>query len=656
VSFLRPVAMAKVAVVGLKDDRDRILSILYDLGVAQVEPVGKEALQVLEPERASDLQRTVGDQLVRFRGLKSALPPTPVPQPRRFDELAAVLAEAHVVPVDDEVGALKREEDALLTRRKSLTDDLDLFERFRFYPERLEVLTARSVLAFFGEAPADVFARLRSETPALSEAMFLESSVGANVRFILAVRAEQAEAVSRLAQQRGVTLVAAPRYSGTISEVLPTVTAELATVDGRLAQIRARLAEISAQWYPHVASIEEALSIESRKLDIYTKLAAGRSTFTLEAWIPRRRMAEVERLLVGATQGRALVYELETHEEPPTLMDNPPGVRRFEFFIRFYSLPTASEFDPTFVFAVVFPIFFGLMLGDWGYGLTILGISLWMIAGFPGGHHVPSFLRSFLKRIMGPSSMRSLAYALVPGCLVAIGVGLVFNEFFGYHLLPTPFIDPASKAGASQLLLLTGYVGLAMVSFGFLLGAIKEYYHHHLLGAMGKVGGILFAFGVAFLGLGVIRHTFTFSPLTAVNALIFGVLVAGGILMPVGLGAQEGGLGLLEVVSHVLSYTRLVGILLASVILTVVAFTVAGLLYPAHGVAGFIAGAVIIIVIEMFNIILGVFEPGIQGARLIFVEYFSKFYSGNGKEFRPFGSSRRHTSPSPAAAAPPARS
>ena len=56
-----------------------------------------------------------------------------------------------------------------------------------------------------------------------------------------------------------------------------------------------------------------------------------------------------------------------------------------------------------------------------------------------------------------------------------------------------------------------------------------------------------------------------------------------------------------------------------------------------------VAGALILLVGQIFNLILAVFEPGIQGARLIFVENFSKFYSGNGKVFRPFGSARTHT-------------
>ncbi|HEY6237978.1 MAG TPA: hypothetical protein VIZ68_02175, partial [Thermoplasmata archaeon] len=70
--FLRPTRMVKVGLVGLKDDREAILSVLHDLGVVQVETIQKEALRYLEPERASDTQRSVGDQVVRFRGLRAA--------------------------------------------------------------------------------------------------------------------------------------------------------------------------------------------------------------------------------------------------------------------------------------------------------------------------------------------------------------------------------------------------------------------------------------------------------------------------------------------------------------------------------------------------------------------------------------------------------
>ena len=668
-SFLRPVKMVKVGLAGLKDDREVLLGVLHDLNVAQVEPISKETLEHVQPERGSDLQRTVGDLLIRFRGLKTALPKTTVGSPRSFANLEEVLEAAKSVTVDEEVGTLKREEDRLLTERKQISDEVVLLERHPYYEGRLEYLSGPHVVTFMGEAPPELFERLRSELP--PDAHLLTGSVGDAVAFLTVVPTRDAETVGRLAQKLHVTLTAAPRLTGTRTEALAELTRRRQEIDRRLDEIRTQLTEISRRWAPTVLAIEEALSIENRKLEVYSKLGAGQRTFVLEGWIPRRERAALEMIVNDVTSGRAFVYDLPTSEEPPTLMENPPGVRWFEFFIRFYSLPQATEWDPTWVFAVVFPIFFGFMLGDWGYGLVILGISLWMIAGFPGSRHLPSFLRTFPKKIMGPAGMRSLAYTLVPACLAAIVAGVIFNEFFGAHVLPTPSVEPISKAGATLLLLLAGYIGLAMVTFGFLLGTIKEYVHHHTRGVLAKVGGIAFAWGIALTGLGLIRHQEVFPAFSAiranagaafgswaqsapVNTVAFTAALVGLVLMLGSEGLRTGLLGLIEIVSHILSYTRLVGILLASVVLTLVGFKVAGGLQATYGVGGLLAGAAIVVIIQLFNIILGVFEPGIQGARLIFVENFSKYFSGNGKAFRPFGSRRSHTLAQPRPPPPPA--
>ena len=81
--FLRPVRMAKVGVIGLKTDRETILSVLHDQGVIQVEPLRKETLAIFPAEATPELQRQVADQLLRIRGIKSALPPTAPAAPRR---------------------------------------------------------------------------------------------------------------------------------------------------------------------------------------------------------------------------------------------------------------------------------------------------------------------------------------------------------------------------------------------------------------------------------------------------------------------------------------------------------------------------------------------------------------------------------------------
>ena len=105
----------------------------------------------------------------------------------------------------------------------------------------------------------------------------------------------------------------------------------------------------------------------------------------------------------------------------------------------------------------------------------------------------------------------------------------------------------------------------------------------------------------------------------------------------------------IDALSHILSYTRLVGILLASVILALVANGIAvgsdsrsGLIFSGTAF-GVVFGLLILLMVQVFNVVLGVFEPGIQGARLIFVEHFSKFYTGNGRPFTPFATARRAT-------------
>jgi len=104
-------------------------------------------------------------------------------------------------------------------------------------------------------------------------------------------------------------------------------------------------------------------------------------------------------------------------------------------------------------------------------------------------------------------------------------------------------------------------------------------------------------------------------------------------------------LALMEVatiISHILSYSSLFVFLLASVIL---AHTIDYVFLKSIniGLPLVILGTMILFIGHMFNIVIGVFEPGIQGARLIYVEYFSKFYRGNGRAFKPFGSLRRFT-------------
>ncbi len=665
--FLRPVAMEKIGLLGLKADREKVVGILHDAGVVQIEPIRKEAAALLTTDSAGDAQRKVSEQLLRFRTLKSALPPRPVRRRPAYPDRATILAAAAQVPIDEEVTALRTEEDRLLTERKTLEETIELLGRHRYYTEPLGLLRTHHLLAFFGEADPAAYATLRAEVRNIAESAFVPQVGVGEVRFLLAVPTGAGETLGRLAQQAGVKLTAVPHLPGPIAEELPAAVRRRQEVDERIGAIKVRLGQISDQWFPTVAGLEEAFTIENRKFEAWGRMGTGDLSFEVEGWVPRRSLGAVQQALTQGVGDRYYLYEIPTHEEPPTLMDNPPGIRWFEFFIRFYAIPRGTEFDPTWIFALAFPIFFGFMIGDVGFALIILLFSLWMIAGFPGRNGIPKFLKGIPTMIMGPSSMRSLAYTLVPGCLIGMALGVIYNSWLGFSLpFYTALFDPIKQVG--ELLLIAGYIGLAMVSLGFLLGMAKATFHHNRGEFMARLGGLVLAWSLAILGLAVLRSTASIQFFTnlviafhghPVPAFTYdGIVTAGailGIFLAVGLIIRgeglQGVMGLPEVLSHILSYTRLIGILLSAVVLSLIViigfhgFVANAVAASSIAIAiGWYIGACVILLMGLgFVLILSVFEPGIQGARLIFVEHFSKFYEGNGRPFAPFRTGRVYT-------------
>jgi V/A-type H+-transporting ATPase subunit I len=196
-----------------------------------------------------------------------------------------------------------------------------------------------------------------------------------------------------------------------------------------------------------------------------------------------------------------------------------------------------------------------------------------------------------------------------------------------------------------KLLLFTGYIGLGMVSFGLVLGFINEYYRRHRAGMVSRIGWILVSWGFAILGLALIHHDLAFNFSTSPQTPISIAMIIAGVGTVIATEKATGAIEVLSIISHILSYTRILGILLASVILS----EVIDLIFM-KGVEKSpllaIVGIIILVLGQLFNLVIAIFEPGIQGARLLYVEFFSKFYKGNGHYFHPFSSRRNHTIPS----------
>ena len=635
--MLKPVKMVKIRVIGLNTYKNIIIDDMHDLNVIQIENTDQEVAKIFNIQISNSKYKMLADNLSKFKGFLSILPERPVKEKKYFSSQEELLESISKITIAGELSRLKDDDDrynSIIRESQTILKPLEIISGFG---EDLSILNNSYVESFIIGSSM--------ENASLKTDYSIFTDMGNGYSIVTINRKNEPEFLS-LISSKTYDIMKVPELNGTVKDNIEAQNKIIADAREYLNGIASSLNALSDKYYETIAQIKEQLEIYVKEEEILSNIASSENAFAMEGWIPESEYENVSAILNKDSNNTVMIKTIETKEDPPTKLSNPRHFKIFEFFIRFYSLPEEYEFDPTLIFALVFPVFFGLMVGDAGYGLVILLVSLFIIHRIdhpPTKSHIPKKISGFVLMIMGKNSLKTLAKALIPSAIIAIIFGIIFNEFFGFTIYPVPFqISPAPVpvTHIGLLLVISGYIGLAFVTFGFVLGIINNFYIKHRKAAIAKIGWILMAWAFAVLGLNLI-HRVSLSP-TEFSSLIGYIMLIVGFIMVI---VFEGTLSLMEIpsiISHVLSYTRIVGILLASVVLALVINTVfrATLSDPFYFI---ILGVVILVVGQLFNLVIAVFEPGIQGARLLYVEFFSKFYFGNGKQFSPFGSHRRFT-------------
>ncbi len=629
-----PSKIEKIRLILPKIYYDKAITLLGELGFLQIEVLESESKKILK-----DFKEIEFDKINRYgqkiRSLENNLIKQKITNVD-IKNLQQVFHEADKIKIYEEVNEIKKEEekiDASIKESDSIIDIVNLMKGFKYDFKILSGTRIDSFLMQKSKDNNDFVALIRKEIEC--ECIELENA------YIFTIEKHNKEKLVNLANKEEINLIKIPEMKGKIEEITELEQINIKKNKERFSELNKKLERLSKKYYSTVANLKEYLDIETKKTSIIPKIGSTDYMTVIEGWIESKKIPVLDENLNKLTGEQFILERINTKDEPPTKMENPVSFKLYEFFIRFYSIPKSNEIDPTIFFGIAFPIFFGLMVGDAGYGATFLLLSFWLIHRIkhpPKKSHIPRKLAKFVKTIISKNSLMMIMKAIIPGSIIAVALGVIFNEYFGFSLPYTPLFNVTKSV--STLLLISGWIGVAMVSFGFILGALNALYNKKIKKAIGRVGWLLVAWGIVIVGLAVLhRENIGFSNLEAVGS--YAAIIVGIILVL----RSEGTQSLMEipsVISHILSYTRLVGILLASVILA----QVINLIFVSSlkDSIPFIIGGIIILVFgQLFNIVIALFEGGIQGARLIYVEFFSKFFEGNGNIFKPFKIDRQNT-------------
>jgi V/A-type H+-transporting ATPase subunit I len=336
-------------------------------------------------------------------------------------------------------------------------------------------------------------------------------------------------------------------------------------------------------------------------------------------WIPKKKLPRAKKSLSDVFSDQVVVKVLDVTEKDmdgaPVFYDNPRWVKPFEIIMQLVTRPQYREIDPSPILAIFFPLFFGIMVGDIGYGIVIFFIAL--------------LIRKIYETI---AFARSAADILIISSIPTIIFGWLFGEFFGDFGEIMGWLHPVYFLGITwnrvdamiPMLILAVMIGVVHVFLGLILGmrnAIVMKSRKHLAE---KAGMLLMLTGL----ITIVGMLAGIAPETGIYPA--------GILMIIALPLilfGAGAFGMIEVMStvgNILSYARLMAIGMASVILAMVANQLGG----AFSIP--IIGIMVALLLHALNIVLAMFSPSIHAMRLHIVEFFSKFYEGGGVVYKPF--------------------
>jgi V/A-type H+-transporting ATPase subunit I len=654
--------MAQVLILGRKRDSLEVVRALQDAGVVQIDPIDagelpKGTVQGPEAERRAGLER----QLARAESALAAMGAT-----RTLPDFSKLKGISSLESYLEEIG---HRTDVIASERTELEAEVGAINSYgkvaRALAELAGTLDRSERVATFGFTfvTPDELAKLEKS---LADANLIYTlghkviglapgdSLSAGV---LAVRKEDFTAARTALTRSGLSEL---RFPGRFEGLPFSQAASRMDERSRIAPeaLQGMNAELDKLRRDHAGTLS-ASRVELRdELARYTTLessVAGKYGFALRGWLPISSKPALEGALAPLKGQIIYQFEAPDHhhtDNVPVKLENNAIVKPFELLMGIFAPPAYGHFDPTWVIALCFPIFFGFVIGDIGLGLISLGVAF-LLRGMANRGQTLEI--GFLGVIVPPKPLLNVATILTHMSVWSIIFGFLYGEFFGtllehlhvfyipghgeegkaaYGLIP--IILPRLESSATGIMLILALIpGILQILYGWFVRFQSGLAHNdpkHTYEGAGMFIGLV--------GLIMISYAYRNPGSPQILYIIGGICLAVSVFLN-WVMAKLGPMSVIEIISNggnILSYLRLYAVGLSSAVLAKLATDLGWNLGMQLGVVGILVGIVVASLVHLFAIVFTIIGHVLQPLRLHYAEFFTKFgfYDKSGRPYRPF--------------------
>lgn len=551
-------------------------------------------------------------------------------------------AIAVIEDLDQQMDSFRETDIVLEQQRTQLQSSLDLITPFTNLDFDIStILHFKTVKFRFGKISKEYITKFETYVYENLNSIFYKCHDDGNyiwgLYFVLGSESAKIDAVYKSMHFEQIYIP--DEYHGTPLSEVRSLQNQIKDINKRIQAHTQKKQNLLLEHSHEIYSAYKKLESQIRNFDV-RKLAACTNKhdtfYILCGWMTAKDAKRFSKELENDPHVYCILEEEHNGSTPPTKLKNPKPLRPFEMFIKMYGLPSYNEFDPTVFVALTYAFIFGWMFGDVGQGLCLA----------VGGFALYAWKKINLAAIIGYAGIFSTIF------------GFLFGSIFGFEDIIEPlWIRPVSQMSTLPFIGKLNTVFIVAIGFGMALILLTMVIHiingirskdleAACFDTNGLAGLVFYASAVSVIVLFMKGYTL---PGGAVLLLMFGIpllLIAfkepitrkllktkaeeqTGVIMTVVQAFFELFEVLLSYFSNTLSFVR------------IGAFAVshAAMMEVVLMLAGAEAGNPNWIIIVFGNIFVCAMEGlivGIQVLRLEYYELFSRFYKGNGREFKPF--------------------